>query len=68
LPAAYLAELAGGGQSLALANHQYLEGQTTVPDIEKVFSAELGLVWSGQPTARDGTRKIADQVAPLLGK
>jgi ABC-type glycerol-3-phosphate transport system substrate-binding protein len=53
---------------MALANHPYLEGQTTVLDIEKIFSAELGPVWSGQSTARDGTRKIADQIAPLLGK
>jgi multiple sugar transport system substrate-binding protein len=51
---------------MANANHPYLETLTTVPQVEKVFSDELKGVWSGQTTARDATKRIADQITPLL--
>ena len=53
---------------MANANHPYLEGLTVVPQIEKVFSDELKNVWSGQATARDATKRIADQITPLLAQ
>lgn len=53
---------------MAQANHPYLETLTTVPQVEQLFSAELAPVWSGQVTARDATKKIADQMGPLLAK
>ncbi len=40
---------------MANANRPYLEGQTTVPQIEKILSDELKDVWSGKITARDAT-------------
>jgi len=51
---------------MANANHPYLEGLTVVPQIEKIFGDELKNVWSGQATARDATKRMADQIAPLL--
>ena len=53
---------------MADANHPYLEGLTVVPQIEKVFSDELKPVWAGQTTAREATKRIADQVTPLLSQ
>ena len=51
---------------MANANHPYLETLTTVPQVETIFSTELKPVWAGQTTARDATKKIADQIQPLL--
>jgi multiple sugar transport system substrate-binding protein len=53
---------------MALANRPYLETLTTVPQVERVFNAELGTVWSGKATARDATKRIAEQIAPLLNQ
>ncbi len=53
---------------MALANHPYLETLTTVPQVEKLFSTELAPVWLGQVTARDATKKIAEQLGPLLAQ
>jgi multiple sugar transport system substrate-binding protein len=53
---------------MANANHPYLEAITTVPQVEKIFSAELKGVWAGQAPARDATKRIADQITPLLGQ
>jgi multiple sugar transport system substrate-binding protein len=51
---------------MANANHPYLEGLTVVPQVEKIFTDELKTVWAGQSTARDATKRIADQITPLL--
>ena len=53
---------------MANANHPYLEGLTVVPQVEKIFSDELKGVWAGTITARDATKKIADQLTPLLNQ
>jgi multiple sugar transport system substrate-binding protein len=53
---------------MANANHPYLETLTTVPQVEKIFSDELKGVWAGQTTARDATKRIADQITPLLAQ
>ena len=53
---------------MANANHPYLEGLTVVPQVETIFTNELKTVWSGQSTAREATRRIADQITPLLGQ
>jgi multiple sugar transport system substrate-binding protein len=53
---------------MANANHPYLEGLTVVPQVEKIFSDELKTVWAGQSTARDATKRIADQITPLLNQ
>ena len=51
---------------MANANHPYLEGLTVVPQVETIFTNELKTVWSGQSTAREATKRIADQITPLL--
>ena len=51
---------------MANANHPYLEGLTTVPQVEKIFSDELKDVWAGKTTAREATKRMADQITPLL--
>jgi multiple sugar transport system substrate-binding protein len=53
---------------MAGANHPYLEGLTVVPQVEKVFTDELKGVWAGTATAREATRRIADQITPLLSQ
>jgi ABC-type glycerol-3-phosphate transport system substrate-binding protein len=53
---------------MAGANHPYLEGLTVVPPMEKVFTDELKGVWAGTATAREATRRIADQITPLLSQ
>lgn len=53
---------------MANANHPYLEGLTVVPQVEKIFNDELRTVWAGQSTARDATKRIADQITPLLNQ
>ncbi|HET7768824.1 MAG TPA: hypothetical protein VFN74_08595, partial [Chloroflexota bacterium] len=53
---------------MANANHPYLEGLTVVPQVEKIFSDELRGVWAGTITAREATKKIADQITPLLNQ
>ncbi|MDQ3702171.1 MAG: ABC transporter substrate-binding protein, partial [Chloroflexota bacterium] len=53
---------------MAIANRPYLEGLTTVPQVEKVFGDELKGVWAGTTTARDATKRIAEQITPLLNK
>jgi multiple sugar transport system substrate-binding protein len=53
---------------MALANRPYLETLTTVPEVERVFSAELAHVWSGNTTAREATKRIAEQMTPLLNQ
>ena len=51
---------------MALANRPYLESLTTVPQVERIFSTELSDVWVGKATARDATKRIAEQMVPLL--
>jgi len=53
---------------MAQYNKPYLEQVLNVPEIESLFSKELGPVWRGEATARDATRKIAEQMAPLLNQ
>jgi multiple sugar transport system substrate-binding protein len=51
---------------MANANRPYLEGLTVVPQVEKILSDELKDVWAGKTLARDATKRMADQIAPLL--
>jgi multiple sugar transport system substrate-binding protein len=53
---------------MATFNKPYLEAITTVPQVEKVFADELKEVWTGKTTARDATKRMAEQIAPLLNK
>lgn len=53
---------------MAQHNKPYLETVLNVPEIESLFGRELGTVWRGEATARDATRRIADQMAPLLNQ
>jgi multiple sugar transport system substrate-binding protein len=51
---------------MANNNRPYLEGLTMVPQIEKIFNDELKDVWAGKTIARDATKRMADQITPLL--
>jgi multiple sugar transport system substrate-binding protein len=53
---------------MAQHNRPYLEALTTVPQVEKIFGDQLKDVWSGKATARDATKRIAEQIAPLLNQ
>jgi len=53
---------------MANYNKPYLETLTTVPQVEKILTDELKGVWAGTITARDATKRIVEQMTPLLNK